>query len=190
MSFEARLKQQGDELIARGFVRRQLARIRRLSEPRDVLRAILTRYFLPSDLFPEWLVFRTLKFSGFSVVQPCGFSCARIQTADLSVGVRSWANRAVCIEGRGSVVIGEDVLIGPEVLIVTSTHERTQGARVRSTSTYMPVRIGNHCWLGARVIVLPGVTIADDVTVAAGAVVASDLGPGGLYGGVPARRLK
>jgi maltose O-acetyltransferase len=191
MSFRTSPEYRHDESVTRpGFVHRQVARVRRLSEPRDVLRALVTRYLLPSDFFPEWLVFRALKASGFAVVEPCGFSGARIQTATLTIGARSWANRAVCIEGRGSVVIGEDVLIGPEVLIVTSTHEHAEGERVRATSTYLPVHIGNHCWLGARVIVLPGVTIANDVTVAAGAVVASDIGPGGLYGGVPARRLK
>ncbi|MHB1208790.1 MAG: acyltransferase [Acidimicrobiales bacterium] len=179
-----------DPLAGPDFLHRQMARVRRLREPRDVLRAIITTYLLPSDLFPQWLVFRVLKASGFRVVTPCGFSGARIQTAELTVGARTWANRGVSIEGRGSVFIGDDVLIGPEVMIVTSTHERGEGGRARATSSYLPVRIGSHCWLGARVIVLPGVSIANDVTVAAGAVVASDIGPGGLYGGVPARRLK
>ncbi|MBW4078730.1 MAG: hypothetical protein HIU84_09540 [Acidobacteria bacterium] len=179
-----------DPLAGPDFLRRQMARVRRLREPRDVLRSIFTRYFLPSDLFPEWLVFRVLKASGFGVVTPCGFSGARIQTAELTVGARTWANRGVRIEGRGSVSIGDDVLIGPEVMIVTSTHERGEADRVQATSSYLPVRIGSHCWLGARAIILLGVCIANGVTVAAGAVVASDIGPGGLYGGVPARRLK
>lgn len=191
MSFEASKSQSEDQSGVRDdFLGRQVARVRRLSEPRDVLRAILTKYLLPSNLFPEWLIFRTLKASGFVVAQPCGFSAARIQTPRLTVGSRTWANRGVCIEGRGTVIIGDDVLIGPEVMIVTSTHVRADGGRVRASSTYLPVRIGDHCWLGARAVVLPGVTIADDVTVAAGAVVASDIGPGGLYGGVPARRLR
>ncbi|MHB1087367.1 MAG: acyltransferase [Acidimicrobiales bacterium] len=191
MSLEASTGRPDDQTGAQNhFVGRQVARIRRLSQPRDVLREILTKYLLPSNLFPEWLIFRTLKVSGFVVAQPCGFSAARIQTPSLTVGSRSWANRGVYIEGRGAVCIGDDVLIGPEVLIVTSTHTRADGGRVRASSTYLPVRIGDHCWLGARAVILPGVTIADDVTVAAGAVVASDIGPGGLYGGVPARRLR
>jgi len=176
--------------VRKGFVERQVARVQRLSDPRDVLRSIVTKYFLPSDFFPEWLVFRTLKMSGFAVVEPCGFSGARIQTPSLTIGVGTWANRGVSIEGRGAVSIGEDVLIGPEVLIVTSTHERTIDGGVRADSTYEPVHIGNRCWIGARVMILPGVIIDDGVTVAAGAVVVSDIGPGGLYGGVPARRLK
>ena len=181
---------EGSRSAHKGFIERQTARVRRLSDPRDVLRSIVTKYLLPSNFFPESLVFRALKISGFEVVEPCGFSGARIQTPSLTIGIGTWANRGVSIEGRGAVSIGEGVLIGPEVLIVTSTHERATDGRVRADSTYQPVRIGNHCWIGARVMILPGVTIDDGVTVAAGAVVAADLGPGGLYGGVPARRLK
>ncbi len=181
---------EGPTNARKGFVERQVARIRRLNEPRDLLRSIVTKYLLPSNFFPEWLVFRALKVSGFQVVEPCGFSGARIQTPSLTVGVGTWANRGVSIEGRGAVSIGEGVLIGPEVLIVTSTHERTSDGLVRADSTYRPVHIGNRCWIGARAMVLPGVSISDGVTVAAGAVVVCDIGPGGLYGGVPARRLK
>ncbi len=177
-----------DPMARSSFFHRQVVRLSRIREPRDVLRLILTTYIVPSNLFPEWLVYRALKASGFLVASPCGFSGARIETTDLTVGARSWANRGVYIEGRGAVSIGDDVLIGPEVMIITSTHERVEDG-VRATASYLPVRIGSHCWLGARVLVLPGVCIGDGVTVAAGAVVARDIGPGGLYGGVPARRL-
>jgi len=166
-----------------------VAQLRRLRDPRDVLRAILTRYVLPSNLFPEWLVFATLKVAGYDVVGPCGLRGARIQTPSLSIGQGTWANWGVSIEGRGAVSIGEWALIGPEVMIVTSTHERSDDGRVQLVSTYLPVHIGSRCWIGARAIILPGVVIGEDVTVAAGAVVASNIGPGGLYGGVPARRI-
>lgn len=49
------------------------------------------------------------------------------------------------------------------------------------------VRFGADCWLGARVTVLPGVTIGDGSVVAAGAVVTNDVAPGSIVAGVPAR---
>jgi maltose O-acetyltransferase len=55
--------------------------------------------------------------------------------------------------------------------------------------TCSPVRIGSGCWLGAGVIIVPGVEVGAGCVIAAGAVVASDLPANGLYGGVPARRI-
>jgi maltose O-acetyltransferase len=77
-----------------------------------------------------------------------------------------------------------------EVLIVTSDHplEAETGHWQRAT-TPRPVTIGDRVWIGARAIICPGATIDSDVVVAAGAVVAGHLEAGGIYGGVPAKRL-
>lgn len=53
-----------------------------------------------------------------------------------------------------------------------------------------PIQIGNHVWIGARAIILKGVTIGDGVVVAAGAVVTKDVPPNTLVGGVPAKIIK
>jgi acetyltransferase-like isoleucine patch superfamily enzyme len=53
-----------------------------------------------------------------------------------------------------------------------------------------PVTIGAGCWLAAGAIILPGVTVGDGCVIGAGAVVVEDCAPDGLYGGVPARRLR
>jgi acetyltransferase-like isoleucine patch superfamily enzyme len=52
------------------------------------------------------------------------------------------------------------------------------------------VTIGDHVWLSTRVTVLPGVSIGEGAVVAAGSVVTKDLAPYGLYGGVPARKIR
>ncbi|HUX05513.1 MAG TPA: DapH/DapD/GlmU-related protein [Acidimicrobiales bacterium] len=168
---------------------RRLGELRRRG-PRGIARACLTNYLIPSDFFPRDLIVPSLRAVGLEVAASCGLKGARIQTTQLSIGAGTWANRGLYIEGDGPVSIGKGVLLGPEVLIVTSTHERDDEQRVRPDATHRAVRIGNGCWIGARVVILPGVTIHDDVTVAAGAVVASDVGPGGLYGGVPARKIR
>jgi maltose O-acetyltransferase len=157
---------------------------------REFARRVVTGYLVPSEYFPESLIFSCLRAVGLDVAEPCGLRCARLQTDDLSIGRGTWANRGLYVEGRGRVAIGAGVLIGPEVLIVTSTHERDESGAISAESSYAPVTIGDRCWIGARVVILPGVRVFDDVTIAAGAVVASDIGPGGLYGGVPARKLR
>ena len=53
-----------------------------------------------------------------------------------------------------------------------------------------PVRIGNDVWIGGNVTILPGVTIGNNVVVAAGAVVTKDIPDNTLVGGVPAKKLK
>jgi acetyltransferase-like isoleucine patch superfamily enzyme len=158
--------------------------------PREVARVVFCEHVLSWDVFPESLIHASLRALGVDVATPSGLKGARIQTRDFSIGKRTWVNRGLYAEGEGRITIGEGTLIGPEVMIITSTHARDERGLVDPHATCAPVRIGDRCWIGARVTIVPGVSIGDDVTVAAGAVVASDIGPGGLYGGVPARRLR
>jgi maltose O-acetyltransferase len=80
--------------------------------------------------------------------------------------------------------------LGYEAMVITCTHEK---ADHRFPSAYgepaqAPVRIGEGTWVGARVVILPGVTIGANCIVAAGSVVAKDCEPNGFYAGVPAVR--
>lgn len=93
------------------------------------------------------------------------------------------------LDGRGGLTIGNDVLVGYYSIIMSSTHNydnpdipiRLQGSR------RAPVMIGNDVWLGARVIVLPGVSIGDGAVIGAGTVVTKDIPPYVIAGGIPAR---
>ncbi len=95
------------------------------------------------------------------------------------------------IGSTAEVEIGNDVMMGPEVLIYTSNHGMEQGIPMRLQPLQSaPVRIGNDVWIGARCILLPGVTVHDGAVVAAGAVVTRDVPEDAIVGGVPARVLK
>lgn len=118
-------------------------------------------------------------------LERCYFGSSRI-----SIGTGSFINVGCFFEGSGRIEIGDDCLLGPEVLIVTSIHAIGSDGEIARRSGRRDVRIGDGCWLGARATVLPGVDVGDGAIVAAGAVVAEDCVPGGVYGGVPARRLK
>jgi maltose O-acetyltransferase len=77
-----------------------------------------------------------------------------------------------------------------QVLIGTSSHEVGPPEKRAGTLVKQGVTIEDGCWVGARAIVLPGVTIGRGCIIASGAVVTKDCEPGGLYAGVPARRLR
>jgi maltose O-acetyltransferase len=111
-------------------------------------------------------------------------------TCNVWVGPSALINHGSHIENVARVEIGANASLGPFTTILTSTHEigpsdYRAGAWVRK-----PVRIGTGCWLGARAVVLPGVTVGDGCIVAAGSVVTQDCEPHGFYAGVPARRVR
>jgi maltose O-acetyltransferase len=87
------------------------------------------------------------------------------------------------------ITLGDRVEIGPEVLIITTSHElgpreHRAGAQVRK-----PVHVGTGVSIGARAIVLPGVTIGDGAQILAGSVVTKDVAQGTRAGGAPAKAL-
>ena len=88
------------------------------------------------------------------------------------------------------VYIGNHVMIGPNTLITTVGHPLSPKARRGYLAKAAPVRIGNDVWIGGNVTILPGVTIGNNVVVAAGAVVTKDVPDNSLVGGVPARLIR
>lgn len=90
--------------------------------------------------------------------------------------------------GNGSVIIGNDVLFGPEVMLTAASYDYNQGSPVTSQPmSEADVRIGNDVWLATRCIVLPGSTIGDGAIIAAGAVVKGDIPAMAIAAGSPAR---
>lgn len=108
--------------------------------------------------------------------------------SQISIGDHSMLGADSIIGSEAEVIIGNDVLMGPRVLIYTSNHGTDLGSPMRlQPSKAAPVQIGNDVWIGARCIILPGVTIHDGAVVAAGAVVTHDIPPNAIAGGVPAK---
>lgn len=88
------------------------------------------------------------------------------------------------------VTIGDHVMIGPNVDIYTVNHPLDKEGRRRYHATALPVTIGNDVWIGGKATILPGMTIGDNVVVAAGAVVTKDVPANTIVAGVPARVIK
>lgn len=113
-----------------------------------------------------------------------------IQGRRLTVGVDVLINRGCTIEAVGAITIGDEAGLGPDVLVLTVTHQIGQPGRRAGDRATAPVTIGPGSWIGARSTLLPGVTVGAGAVVAAGAIVASDVPANTLVAGVPARVLR
>jgi maltose O-acetyltransferase len=85
------------------------------------------------------------------------------------------------------VTIGDGTQVGPGVQILTADHPRDQVQRRAGLKLGRPVHIGANVWIGAAAIILPGVAVADDAIIGAGAVVTRDVRPGATVVGNPAK---
>lgn len=88
------------------------------------------------------------------------------------------------------VTIGNNVMIGLNTLITTVGHPLSPAGRREKLGISEPITIGNDVWIGGNVTILPGVTIGDNVVVAAGAVVTKDVPSNCVVGGIPAKVIK
>jgi maltose O-acetyltransferase len=105
----------------------------------------------------------------------------------ISIGAGTFVNFDCVFIDVMPIRIGEDCQIATKVQLLTATHPIEPGPRREGWESGEPITIGDNVWLGGGVIVCPGVTIGDDTVVGAGAVVTSDLPPGVVAFGVPAR---
>lgn len=149
---------------------------------------------LVNGVLAGWLVPRPLRLLGYRALG------ARVRSGNifpglrvsgsmrnLEIGRRTFLNCECYLETVGAITIGEACQFGPQVMIVTSHHGRLPDGTVSRVAEPKPVVIGDRVWVGARAQILPGVRIADDVVIAAGAVVTRDCAVPGVYAGVPAR---
>jgi maltose O-acetyltransferase len=108
----------------------------------------------------------------------------------ISIGARSFLNFGTVILDGAAVSIGADVQIGPGVQLLTATHPLNAVARREGWESAEPVSIGDGAWLGAGVIVCPGVSVGADAVVGAGSVVTRDVPAGHLAVGNPCRTVR
>ena len=73
------------------------------------------------------------------------------------------------------IYIGDNTMIGPNVTLATAGHPILPRLREKGYQFNLPIHIGKNCWLGAGVIVLPGVNIGDNSVIGAGSIVTKDI---------------
>ena len=109
---------------------------------------------------------------------------------NITIGARCFVNFSLTALDVAAITIGDDVLIGPNVQLLTPTHPVDPGLRRDKWEAAEPITIGDNVWLGGGVIVCPGVTIGENSVIGAGAVVTRDIPADVVAVGNPARVVR
>ncbi len=105
-------------------------------------------------------------------------------------GAGVYANFGLTLVDDTHIYVGDETLFGPNVVIATARHPLEAELRRHALQSNAPVRIGRNCWIGAGVLIMPGVTVGDNTVIGAGSVVTRDLPAGVLAVGNPCRVLR
>lgn len=88
------------------------------------------------------------------------------------------------------ITLDDHVFVGPSCGFYTASHPLDYKRRNEGLEKALPIKVGNHCWFGANVSVMPGVTIGNGVVIGAGSVVTKDVPDNVVVAGVPAQIIK
>lgn len=122
--------------------------------------------------------------ASFGMFPPFYTDCGK----NIHIGKNVFINSGCRFQDQGGIFIGDDVLIGHNVVLATLNHGFAP--EDRGTTYPAPIHIEKGVWIGANVTVLQGVTIGKNAVIAAGAVVTRDVPPDTISGGVPAKVIK
>ncbi len=101
-----------------------------------------------------------------------------------------YANFGLTCVDDTHIYVGSHTLFGPNVVLATAGHPMMPELRKHGIQYNMPIHIGENCWLGAGVIVVPGVTIGDNVVIGASSVVTKDIPSNSVAMGTPCRVVR
>lgn len=154
---------------------------------------------LPNSERGNWisLIIRKLRGAvGKVLFDYCGSNVNIEKGADFGTGkgisLGDYSGIGVNCKVRGPLTIGENVMMGPNVNILTHSHnfDRTDIPMCKQGGNFKSVTIGNDVWIGMNTLILPGVHIGNGVIIGAGAVVTKDIPDYVVVGGVPAKIIK
>jgi len=140
---------------------------------------------IPSHTLRLWF-YRSMM--GFEIGKEAtiGLGCIFDITQGLKIGEKSVINQRCRLDSRGGIDIGANVSISCDTIILTADHDPKQYMDGRDR----PVKIEPFVFIGTRAMILAGVTIGTQTVIAAGSVVAKDIPPHSIAGGVPCKVIK
>jgi maltose O-acetyltransferase len=114
----------------------------------------------------------------------------------VTIGRNCFINTNVVFLDCNTVTIGDNTLVGPNVQFYTPVHPLSAKERLTGNPDYpfltsaKPIVVGSNVWIGGNAIILPGVTIGDNTTIAAGSIVSKDIPAGVLAMGQPCKVVR
>lgn len=143
------------------------------------------------DLFNYYWRPLLLRLSGVVIGESTAIlSGIHVSSGELSIGDEVFINSDCRLACGGSIFIGSYCQIGARVSFETVSHQLAPVENGRRPSDPSPIIVEDNVWIGSGAILLPGVTIGEGSVVAAGAVVANDVEPYTVVGGVPAKTIR
>lgn len=153
---------------------------------REAFRGLWVNTLAGSTFTPRALRFLMLKASAHDIRTPLLRPGVEIVGSHLHVGPGAAIARGTYFEALAPISVGHSTHIGPQVLVLTSVHPVDTAGHVSRQAELRGVTIGAKCFIGARTVVCPGVTIGDGVVVGANSTVVRDCLEPGVYAGSPA----
>ena len=121
---------------------------------------------------------------GFTLFPPFTTDCGK----NITLGKNVFINSGCRFQDQGGITIGDNALVGHNVVIATLNHDINP--EKRGSLIPLPVKIGDRVWIGAGAIILPGVTIGNNAVIGAGSVVTKDIPENAVAVGSPARVIR
>lgn len=110
--------------------------------------------------------------------------------SNIYLGENFYANHHCLMLDAADIYIGNNVLLGPEVHLYTTTHPLDAGARSQGIQHAAPIHLEDNVWLGGRSLVMPGITIGAGSVIGAGSLVTHDIPANVLALGSPCRVIR
>ena len=165
---------------------------------RDLINVASEEYIVPlfrnlpgiEGMFLRWLLYKLL----FKKIGKLGIIYRGVyflNTSKLSVGDNLTINIGALIDARGGIEIGNNVMIGPNAVIVSFDHNIHALSQPMQCAKpiFKKITIGNDVWIGANTVVKCGVNISSGAVVGAGSVVTKDVEAFSVVAGIPAKKI-
>ncbi|NBB11886.1 sugar O-acetyltransferase [Pseudomonas sp. SLFW] len=123
--------------------------------------------------------------AGNAVIRPPFY----FERGRITLGRNVLINAGCVFLDQAGITIGADAMLGPQVRLCTTTHDLNPALRHSHTRS-SPISIGANAWIGAGVVILPGISIGENSVIGANSVVNTDVPANALYTGSPARFKK
>ncbi len=159
---------------------------------RSIYQHVIREVVACSDLLPPAARIAALRRGGVSIGHGCRIEGGQhFVLGDVAIGDEVYINRDCLFDAYlTKIEIGDRATIGAGAIVAASSHEIGGPARRAGADRCAPIRIGDGVWLGARVTVLPGVSIGDGCVIGASSLVTENTEPNAVYAGTPARLMR